>query len=143
MSRVNEFAIYQNYAPIPLNSKVSIIPAEFTRLNTNDFTTNSTDDTKFVNGTLIKDEPKGHGGTKNELVLSGGHGGINKYVVKLDNPEDADKLGESSDEIEFLSSPRKYYFKVNPAPSRGGKKSRRKRNKKRTRKNRRKSRRRH
>lgn len=117
MSKVSEKAIFSNYKRIPLQSKVNIIPAGFTKFNTDNFGTFSIDDTKFLNGTLISKEE----------VSSAGYGGIVQYVVKLDN---------SDEEITFSSSPTTYYFKVNTPPSIGGKKSRRKRNIKKSRKNR-------
>lgn len=125
MSKVSEKAIFNNYSPIPLNSKVSIIPKEFTQFNASNMGTYSTDNSKFLDGTLI---------SKDIDSSSGGYGGIIKYVVKLDN---------SNKEITFYSSPTTYYFKLNPPPSKGGKKSRRKLNTKKSRKNRRKSSRRH
>lgn len=124
MSKVSEKALFNNYIPIPLKSKVNIIPKDFTQFNTTNFGTFSTDDSKFLNGTLISKEE----------VSSAGYGGIVQYVVKLDN---------SDEEITFSSSPPTYYFKVNTQPSIGGKKSRRKRNIKKSRKNRRKCSRRH
>jgi hypothetical protein len=120
MSKVSEKAIFSNYKPIPLQSKVNIIPKDFTEFNTKNFGIFSTDDTKFLNGTLVSKEE----------VSSAGYGGILQYVVKLDN---------SDEEITFSSSPPTYYFKVNTQTSFGGKKSRRKRNINKSRKNRRKS----
>ena len=127
MAKVTELAIYSNYTQIPLNAPVSIISKEFAEFNVSNFSTYSTDDSKFLNGTLIS--------TK---YLGGGDGDPRDsnnfaYVVKLDD----------SREIKFDVNPREYYFKVNPPPRSGGKKSIRKRNGKKSRRNRRKSSRRH
>lgn len=94
MSKVSEKAIFSNCKPIPLQSKVNIIPKDFAEFNAKNFGTFSTNDTKFLNGTLVSKEE----------VSSAGYSGIVQYVVKLDN---------SDEEITFSSSPPTYYFKVN------------------------------
>ena len=119
MSVVSEKAIYTGWIAVGDGEKVSIIDKQYTDLNTSDFKTYSTDDSKFRNGTLI---------SKDLSIPGGGYGGIVEYKVKLD----------SGEVITFRTSPREYYFKV-VAKSSGGKKSRRKRNSKKSRKNRRKS----
>ena len=98
-TKVSEKAIFRDYTAIPLNSKVTFIPKEYTRYNADNFSTYSTDDTKFVNGIL-----------KTKVESLGGYGGIVTYTVKLD---DSDEI------ITITSTPRSYYFKLNPQPSSG------------------------
>jgi hypothetical protein len=123
-TRVSQWAIFLRpkrgqMDDIPIGSEVSIIKAIYTTFKTSPLIGDySTDDTQFEDGILINTDKSDYDDD------------INFYIVRLKS---------SGVEITIRPQEKKYYFKLNPRPLGGGKKSRRKRNSKKSRKNRRKS----
>jgi hypothetical protein len=117
-TRVSEKPIYTDYSEIALGTNVSIIDSNYTKLN-RDFHTYSTDDTKFLYGTLEEITP-----IYSKEGPSEGPRGNFLYKVKL-----LDK------KLPILFPKGSYYFKLidkpNPHESTyltGGKRNIRKRN---------------
>ncbi len=98
MSKVSEKPVYTDWSHAKDGAPVSIIEKKYVKAKYGSFFDNdyghefSTDDSKFMNGTL-----------KNKKVISEkGYGGVVEYTVELD----------SGEEKTFQTSPREYYFKV-------------------------------
>jgi hypothetical protein len=110
MSEVTEKAIYRlqgaKIIPIEKNTEVNIIEEKYTKFNPTNFKTYSTDDTMFLKGIFIEVKEI------TPLETFARTGGV--YTVKLDD----------GSIITFNQT--EYYFKVEDAPTMGGrKKSRR------------------